>query len=355
MTMDYAIATHSFLVVVRFNDEYDVIGHWVISDGGHHYGLAIDSDLPATLLSKQKSTKLLRFSTQDPYEYIETVPVAGRMRFVHQIAAANGGLYFTNAHYNSIVYQTIGASVHHEYFFNNKDFDYNHVNSVYPCGGQIFALLNNFRRRPSEVALLEHDTAHGFSPQRVMSLWHAGCHNLMVDDSRLYYNASADRRFVAVDLESQKVARELEFPGHTKGLSLRDDRMLVGFSDVAAREERRRSRGYLAVVDTRTLSVLRTVDLNFPSLPHPIGNVNEIRCISGGERGHTRAQPHARDWSRMELARDGTLSWATVLGRQQTRRLAEHARRIAGGHRSNRRGNTDTGATSDSPDEAPVR
>lgn len=67
--------------------------------------------------------------------------------------------------------------------------------------------------------------------------------------------------------------------------------------------------GYLAVVDRCSLSILAVIDLNFPDLPHPIGNINETRCLSGGELAQSRPTPLNVDWSAIRLARNNLFSY----------------------------------------------
>lgn len=321
MTINYAVATHSFLVVVSMTDQYRVADYEVLNGPGHHYGIALEGESERSFLAKHRSTELMRFNTDSPFGRRETVTLGGGLRAVHQIAHANGGVYIANSYYNSLVFEAPDASVRHEYFFNGHNEDVNHVNSVFPCGRQVFALLNNRGKRPSEVAVLEHDQNYGFRLVGVMSLWHTGCHNILVKNGILYYNASAQGRVVAVDVASQRRLAEVAFSGHTKGMSLREAKLVIGVSDVAPREARRTSRGHLAVLRASDLSLERVIDLNFPGLSQPIGNVNEVRCISGGELGHASREPQKGEWSTLSLARHRPVPWMLTLGRLTSTRV----------------------------------
>lgn len=326
MTIRYAIATHSRLITASFMEDFQAVRFRELSNDGHHYGIALDPRVPGTLLSKHKSTELLRYSTEEPHERLEAIPFPGALKNVHQIAAANDGIYAANTTYNSVVYKNLDRGTHHEYFFNGHNTDVNHVNSVLPCGDQILVLLNNLRKQPSQIAVLSHSPEAGFELRHVMSLWHAGCHNIALNGRYLYYNASADCTFVVVDLEQEKVVHKTRFPGHTKGLSVRDDHLLVGFSEVAERKLRHKTHGYLAVIDSETFATRKVIDLNSDSFSGPIGNVNEVRCISGGELGHALLEPPRWDWKHMRLSRKRSLSWIATVGKQQTRRYYQHAR-----------------------------
>jgi hypothetical protein len=131
------------------------------------------------------------------------------------------------------------------------------------------------------------------------------------------YNASLAKRLVVVDLERERLVKKLAFAGlakdmpanagHVKGISVTEDYLMVGVSEHTSRDKRPTSMGYLGVVDRCSLSVLAVVDLNFPGLPHPIGNINEIRCLSGGELAQSRSAPSNVDWASVRLAKSNLL------------------------------------------------
>jgi hypothetical protein len=167
--------------------------------------------------------------------------------------------------------------------------------------------------------LLQHDFSKGLALRQRLSLWHENCHNVFFDEARLYYNASLAKRLVAVDLERERVSKKLSFAritsdmpvnsGHVKGISVTKDHLVVGVSEHTTREKRPTSKGYLAVVDRHSLSTLAVIDLNFPDLPHPIGNINEVRCLSGGELGQSRSASSKVDWSVIRLAKSSPLAF----------------------------------------------
>lgn len=318
---NYAIATHSQLLVARLDERGELVSQSTLNSGGHHYGIALDPLDEGTILSKQKSSVLTRYSAESPYESLDEIHIPGRLRFVHQIAAVKGGIYLANSHYNSLVFSGHNEGPYHEFYFNGLHSDVNHVNSVYPCGHQIFVLLHNRGKKPSQIVILDHDLDRGFEYRKTLNLWHGGCHNVIVDDGRLYYNASADGRFVVIDLERQEVIKEMAFPGHTKGMSLKGDTLVLGYSDSVAREQRVSARGYLVSVSTSDLSVRSIVDLNTVGSKGPVGNVNEVRCISGGERGHTRRGAAISEWEELRLAQARRLGWLGVVARHHGKRV----------------------------------
>ena len=167
------------------------------------------------------------------------------------------------------------------------------------------------------MVVLRHDVQTGFSIEAVLSLWHGMAHNLFVDEERLYYNASAAKSFVAVDLKSQQIIKEIPFPGrHTKGMAVTDNLIIIGLSDHTLNHLRRsRTEGRLAIIDRRTLELISIVELDLAGLPQPIGNVNEIRCLSGEELGHTRPEAIPLDFGAMKLAQQNPVGYALSRGK----------------------------------------
>jgi hypothetical protein len=238
------------------------------------------------------------------FNLIAAIPLGEDTGDIHQISYANGGLYIVNTRRNSVIFQNMQGEARHEFFIENIADDRNHVNSVYPCGDQLLVILHNKGHRESQLALLTHDITKGFVLERTLSLWHFACHNVFLDGSTLLYNASPVQSLVKVDLERKRVAGKVSFAGHSKGLSVTEDNLVVGLSEDTFRDRRSISKGKLAIIDRPSFSIRSTVDLNFPSLPHPIGNVNEVRCLSGGELAHARSERLSSEWSNLRLAED---------------------------------------------------
>ncbi len=193
-----------------------------------------------------------------------------------------------NTTYNSVVYQDDTGQIEHEYTFYDRRNGRNHVNSVYPGPGFVFVLLHNKDREPSQVMLCAHSPVTGFRPWLTLGLGHFGCHNVFVDREYVYYNASRSGRFVVVTRENPAIVRELAFPGHVKGLAVTADYLIVGYFDHAPRQQRATSAGYLVIIDRRHLQPLATVDLNTDG---PVGNINEIRCLSQPDHAHAAVDP----------------------------------------------------------------
>jgi hypothetical protein len=301
--MRYLVSTHSFLIALTLDEDWQVQAHHVLARG-HHYGVALlDKD---KFLAKHDNKELWLYSSEESFDVVDKMPLYKETGQVHQIACQHGGLYIANTEYNNILFQPLENSAVQQYHFEDVSYDLNHFNSIFPCGDRVLALLHNHGKKESEIAILKHNLTSGFVLEKKLSLWHQGCHNIFVDDHYLVYNASAAGKFVVVDLHKEKISHQLTFPGHVKGLSVMPGYYVIGYSDHVSRDQRYTSKGHLAVIDRKTFTVVATIDLNFSSLPHPVGNVNEIRCISGEELGHARTTWVEIDWSSMKLS-DGDL------------------------------------------------
>ena len=334
--MIFVITTHSFLVAVEIDSDWHLQSYKILNTG-YHYGIALVENDQRGLtpgqdgrqfvvyrggesVSDQNDPRLMVYQ-QSGNSFSETgsLPFAAQAGDVHQIAYANGGFYIANTRYNALMFQSLEGDECQEYVFENARSDVNHINSAYPCGHQIFAVLHNRRRKESEIAVLQHDSSRGLALERRISLWHENCHNVFFDEGRLFYNASLAKRLVVVDLETERICKKLSFAGlskdmpansgHVKGISVTKDYLVVGVSEHTSRHKRPTSHGYLAVVDRHSLSTLAVIDLNFPDLSHPIGNINEVRCLSGDELAQSRSARSNVDWASMRLAKNNLLSY----------------------------------------------
>lgn len=292
----YVVCTHSFAVVVEVDSDLSVTDYSILSSGGHHYGVALKN---RSFVVKQDSNVYDQYSLSG-HNRTGSVRTPLHARYVHQICFAHGGYYVTDTDHNRIFWFQPDSSDVYSYNINGLDSDYNHVNSVFPCGNNLLVLLHNRGREPSEVVVLRR-LSHDFEPIQRLRLWHGGCHNVFVDGQRLYYNASTDGRLVVVDIQSGTITEEISFPGHVKGLSVHNDTIALGVSEFAERKNRSTSRGRLAILNRHSLSVRAILDLDFDTLPHPIGNINEVRCLEGNEEGQSRRQPVPFDWADVSL------------------------------------------------------
>ena len=317
--MIFAVATHSFLVIIDLDTDWQIQSYKLLNTG-YHYGMAmVERGIGNSVaqqnsaqiviyrggesVSQQNDPQLVIFEAGNSFDRIGSIPLGGNIGDVHQLAYANGGIYITNTKYNSLIFQSLETDKRHEYSFESVSQDRNHVNSVYPCGDQIVVMLHNLARQESELAILRHHLAKGFTLEQRLSLWNLACHNVFFDNDHLLYNASQALSLVAVDIKKDRVIKRLSFEGHSKGMSVTQDYVVIGLSEHTFRDKRSTSKGHLVVIDRRSLSPMATIDLNFPLLPHPIGNINEIRCLSGGELAHGRSTPLNSHWSSLRLAK----------------------------------------------------
>jgi hypothetical protein len=241
--------------------------------------------------------------------------------YVHQISFCEG-LYIANTDFNCMDYINQQTREHQRYHFDGYKKDVNHVNSVFPFDvNMVASLLHNHGRDYSEVAILHRAHEKGFEIIRRLPLWDLGAHNIWFDGDYLLYNASYVGDLVIVDLDREQVISRIHFPGHTKGLSVTDEYYVVGYSEFAKRDERKTSRGYIGVIDRESLEIVARVDLNLPSLPHPVGNVNEVRCLSKLDFGHADFVERRIDWNHLELSRQDRMRAVKVRSRRMMAKL----------------------------------
>lgn len=322
--MKYVVATHSFLILVDFEDDWTVKDYKILNQG-YHFGIALlenNSDgfhnrNSSPSLGKEpgfityrggenvhEQTDMALWTYTANGELIGTSNLSSYWGDVHQLSCANNGLYLTNTKFNRLVYQSGETEITHEFVFHGLNYDRNHLNSVFPCEDQIFVILHNRAYSQSELVILNHDLASGFKVEKVLSLWNVGCHNVYLDDSVLIYNASQAHELVIVNLKEDQIQSRIPFTGwHSKGMSVTDKFIVVGLSEHAFRDKRSTAEGRIAVVDRETFNPIKIIDLNFEDLPHPIGNVNEIRCVSGGELAQAGAHKPTIDWDQLEFSK----------------------------------------------------
>jgi hypothetical protein len=339
--MIFAVSTHSLLLVIDLDTKWRIRGCQPL-ESGYHYGLAIvegknrskmgRDGVQVTAyrggksLSDQSEMQLMTYRVGSSASLVDSTPILGEMGDLHQITYANGGYYMANTRYNSLVYQSTENGIRHEYFVDDRCDDWNHINSIFPTGDQVFALLHNRARRESEIAVFHHDLSGGFELQRRLSLWDTGCHNIFCDGRYLFYNASAGRRFVIVDVEHERVVKRMSFGGyHTKGMSVTQDYIVIGLSEHTFRDRRSTSEGYLAVIDRHTLTPLAVIDLNLP-MRHSVGNINEVRCLSSEELAHASSTPLDVNWSYKQLAKRNALRHGLYRIRTRVVRPARRAK-----------------------------
>lgn len=307
--MILAVGTHSFLIVVRLNDVWDICDFRVL-DTGHYYGMGIPKDTRGTFLARRRTSidrdaaqTICRFEARAPYRKLGEIPILEDSADIHQLTCANGGIYVANTGRNCVFYQSLDGQTVHTYHFDALHRDRHHVNSVFPCGKEIIVLLNNMGRSIcSELAILHHDLQAGLRLGRTVRLWHMGAHNVFVDSPLLFYNASGDGELVVVDLVKGLVVKTLRFPGHTKGLSAIREHIVIGFSDFADGPARNRTRGSLAIMDRQSLKEVTRIDLNHSSLAQPVGNVNAVRCLSSRDDSFGLPCSTGIDWDHLRLA-----------------------------------------------------
>ena len=309
--MRLAVATHSFLCVFDLGDDWQVRDCHLVAEG-HHYGIGPEPANESFIAvenargrQERDGLSWTRYADDGDFSDLESGALPAHIDDAHQIALRGDGFYVANTAKNSIEYVYQDDRPAETYHFGGHQTDINHVNSVYPAGeNQLFVVLHNTHTAAgiSEIAVMKHTPGERFELVRRARLWHQGCHNVYVEPPIVVYNASPNGEFCIYDVERRSFRSKLTLPGHTKGLAATDSYFILGFSEHASRKQRFTSEGRLAVVDRQSLEVVDTVDLNVDALPHPIGNVNEVRLLGRRDLAHRRTSGIVDDAAAYALA-----------------------------------------------------
>ncbi|MEM1369125.1 MAG: hypothetical protein AAGG02_14155 [Cyanobacteria bacterium P01_H01_bin.15] len=287
--MRFVFATHAFCGVIDLEEEnqWKIRSHQILAQG-HHYGTALLDNggfVSFRRQSKYQGSELATYRQQQgQYEIVETQPIPFAYGSVHQIAYVQKQFFITNTDYNRLVIYEPGKPII-EGIIDDADFDQNHLNSVYPCGEYIYVLLHNLGKTESEIIVFQQQNQRLILLHRTR-LWDFGCHNIFVGENELVYNGSSRGHCVWVDLKRNRRKARLEFGGHTKGLSVTQRYIVVGCTPTVTRAVRDQAPAVLKIIDRKTFCHIADVDLNFPELSQPIGNLNEVRCLSEPELAH---------------------------------------------------------------------
>jgi hypothetical protein len=308
--MKLLVATHSFLLEIVLGTGFDLKS--ITSTAGGHYGICRWSEgRVATMTKKEdgrvasvtrKENMITVYSHSDENSFLEKqeefIPT-GEYEAVHQIARQGNVVLVTNTGFNEICLIQDGK-YSGGYRFGGFSSDVNHVNSVFPMGEtKMLVMLHNGGRITSEICVLERINGAIKEIARFPT-WDIGGHNIFTDGKIIAYNASDAGAFVLIDIATQSVINRRRFPGHTKGLAVTNDHYIVGYSEHAKREKRFTSRGYLAFVNRESFCIDATIDLN--QINGPVGNVNEVRCLTGADLSYGSAAAFDVKWEELRMA-----------------------------------------------------
>jgi hypothetical protein len=297
--MKLLVATHAYLLEIVLDSAFNL--KRITPIDGFHYGMCHwPQGCMATIDRNNSVVTVYNCSDQNPpLETREKFILNGNYKDIHQIARQGEFLLVTNTRFNELSLVRNGQHVC-GFRFGGFSKDINHINSVFPLGeNKMLVMLHNGGKATSEICVMERDDRTIREVSR-FPLWDTGCHNIFTDGVRLVYNASSRGDFVVVDMASQSVARRLRFSGHTKGLAVTDDFFIIGCSDHARRDKRTVSYGYLTFLDRKSLCVKAIVDLN--SKIGPIGNINEIKCLTGNDFSHGSIADLEIDWEKLRMS-----------------------------------------------------
>ena len=302
----FFVATHSALLAIKLSENFTVEDHSILSKG-EYYGISVPRDRDSVLHNKviaKTENKLEIRSSNPPFEIFQSTDITSEKGSIHQLIHKNKKIFLTVTERNEIAISSESGGQAQTVKIDDYDEDVNHINSLFSKGQYIAAVLRNHRSSLSELVVFRESD---MSVVNRSKLWHNFVHNLFIENNKMYYNATLDRSLIRVDVSNGEVDGRLRLPGHVKGMSVIDDLIIVGVSEVVGREDRPTAYGQLAVVDRKKLSLVKLIDINFDYFQKPSGNVNEIRCISGAERGEVCEEDPSIPPSSMHLNEIGPL------------------------------------------------
>jgi len=279
----FMIGTHRGLYTLEICPETEVSNMQLIR-GGHSYGICQFRDL---IYAKQSDHHIGKYSYLDgKLEFIgkfsvelETPPKA-----VHQISVdKDGTLLLVDTHNNRLLRVDGSGELISIYRLGPENNDVLHLNSVFTTNSHIHLLAHMGDTPPSKLITFENRNHLEQVTER--SLVYSGCHNIYLDSSHVYFNASRQGQLVKYDL-STKRTDSLNYGGHVKGMSVIQNYMVIGVSETKVRAERKLSRASIAFVNLDDFSKHRLFQLRSDEEGNEIGNVNEIRCLSHVEKSY---------------------------------------------------------------------
>ena len=293
------VSTHSFLLRVTLDTGFTLKSINLID--GFHYGICRwQEGHIATMTRRENTVAVYSYSGESHFweKQQEFIPT-GEYRDIHQIARQGDVLLVTNTGFNELSLIRNGK-FSGGYRFGGFSSDVNHINSVFPIGEtRMLVMLHNGGKASSEICVLERAT-DAIKEVTRFPIWDTGCHNIFTDGKTLAYNASGRGDFVVADLATQTVTARRRLPGHTKGLAVTNDHFIIGYSEHARREKRLSSCGYLAFVNRKNFRIDATIDLNQPN--GPVGNINEVRCLSGMDFSHGLTSEPDVKWQMLRMS-----------------------------------------------------
>ncbi len=274
MEYRFLVGTHSGLYEALLTERFDLMRCRKLASG-HHYAISVRKEEGRVYSKNQdKYMNILDFSTLEKLGELHFDSEPGH---VHQALVTDSGVFYTDTLHNKLSFRS-NAGSHHHIIFDEQETDYNHVNSIYFDGTDVFALLHNKGNKNSEIARLTI-SSEGFALHERVMFNDTGCHNIFRVNGRVVYNASAAGDTIVLDTSTKQEVLRRNFEGHTKGLAVLEDHYVVGVSDHAVRAERQTTSSALTFLGRENMSLVKSIPLKLED-GTKIGNINEIRCLS---------------------------------------------------------------------------
>lgn len=315
--MRFVVATHSYLLLVEFDDELQPIDVRVL-DENYYDGVDVMSDgtiIGCHKLDHWSKTSPSGFRFFDADGPISVPPLDGSdILDPHQITLSwdERALWCLSTASNEVVLKSLrNSDLDKRWLMPTPGGNWNHLNSVAIRDARhISIVFHNLARENSEVRIFNIDMALKW----VQRLWHKSIHNHEEDDANNhYYNASDNGAVIRFKwgAKSYDKAAEIGQQWHPKGLCLTPDFVVCGYSEHAVSTPRRFvAESGLAFIDRAsfellTLSTILLTEAKF------VGNINDIRyyCPSSARIQKTSSVP-ATPTSRSSSAKSSSISTA---------------------------------------------
>ncbi len=298
---DLCVATHSHFLFVRLNDQFGIKFVVPLGTDGLYAGIA---RVDGTGFPENIITACQEVSTPHPFDApIPSVIThfrlddifarCGRARIehvwdCHQIVHDEGHVYYANTGSNSIVIEDYtrldecNSPHRREIFFgrssaNNRQ-DINHINSLLWHEGFLYVVHHNASLgQYSDIYKLDLDgDCHD-----IVDVWRmptSGIHDIEIIGNDFYYCDSQRGRLIRYNCIEREITAELVLGGHTKGLEILGDKLLVGVSAFSRLTEiRKDSTSEIAVVNRNEWKVIARPTIQVAE--KNVGNINDILVL----------------------------------------------------------------------------
>ena len=287
----FAICTHNGLYMCELERDYSV-KFMTRLDDGYYYGATskIEESGSISLFAyrggpgKEKilPREIKKWIWTGGEAYLESVyPLYDSAGDVHQICMLDTDKFaLANTENNSVDIWSSRSGLLQSIAIGSERLDTNHINSIFSVGEVMLVMLHNLRKQESQIEVYKVSGKNEYEKLGVKSLADYCCHNIGLLGSKMFVNASGVQALVKIDAKTMTEDKRIKFKEHTKGLACADDLIFSGMSDCAARSDRVNSNGWVNIVGSKNMKLIKSIKLFEEGVGEKIGNINEIRLLN---------------------------------------------------------------------------